>query len=153
MFFAVMTWMMVVIIPNGVPVVIGKSKGDRCRNGHSYTGLNCDRTCVMAMSTAVIMYNAPRSKDGGQKQDRYKRSHRGSSSRIGRLDRRALVHWVGFVGKHQRIFLGSIVNDNHGGNGNFRRGFYFNMAFVVSMTFFIAMPVMVNNTTRHQYGC
>ncbi|MEE8127969.1 MAG: hypothetical protein V3T45_05395, partial [Nitrospinaceae bacterium] len=146
MFFAVMTWMMVVIILNGVPMVIGKSKGDRCRNGYSYTGLNCDRTCVMAMSTAVIMYNAPRSKNGGQKQDRYKRNHQGSSPHIRRLDRELLVHWIGFVEKHQWIFLGSIVNDNHWGNGNFHLGFDFNMAFMMSMSFFISMPWVVDNS-------
>lgn len=72
--FAVMTWMIMVISPNRVPVMIGKSKDDRCWNNYSHRGfdnhmgLDYDRTSVMATTMmAAIMYHAPRRKDGGQK--------------------------------------------------------------------------------------
>jgi hypothetical protein len=76
--FAVMTGMMVVIIPDPVPVVIGKGKDDRCRSGYRNTGLNHDRTYNMSTSMA-IMHNATGGKDGCQKQDCYNRSRLRSS--------------------------------------------------------------------------
>jgi hypothetical protein len=67
----------------------------------------------------------------------------------------AWVHWVGFVGTHKWILLGSIVNDDDGGNRKPNVGFDFNMAsfvvsFVVSMAAIIAMSFVVDDTAGHK---
>jgi len=79
-FLPVRTRVVAVIIMNRVPVMIGKYESDRRWKAYDGTGFNNN---AAAMSTVEIMYNAPRSKDGGQKQYPYKRSDQGSSPRKG----------------------------------------------------------------------
>jgi len=65
----------------------------------------------------------------------------------------AWVHWVGFIGTHEWILLGSIVNYDHGGNGNPHMGFDFNLTFFVvsmPMSVFIAMSFVVDDTAGHK---
>ena len=64
-------------------------------------------------------------------------------------------HSVGFVGTHEWILLGSIVNDDYGGNRNPHVGFDFNLtsfvvSFVVSLSLLIAMSLVVDNTAGHK---
>ena len=84
MLITVMWRVVPIIIMNRVPVMIGKYESDRRRNADSnvYQGLDDHATPVSA-AMATVMYNAPRSKDGGQKQHPYKRGDQGSSPRKG----------------------------------------------------------------------
>ena len=84
MLITVMRRVVPIIIMNRVPVMIGKYESDRRRNADSnvYQGLDDHATPVSA-AMATVMYNAPRSKDGGQKQHPYKRGDQGSSPRKG----------------------------------------------------------------------
>ncbi|MDH5458158.1 MAG: hypothetical protein OEY26_05555, partial [Nitrospinota bacterium] len=66
------------------------------------------------------------------------------------------IYEVRFIGKHQWILLGLIVDDNQWGNRNSQSGFYFDFSFVISfvmsMTVLIAMPFVVDYTAGHKNG-